>query len=425
MTAHTLANQDAFLKDIYTDEKILEQSFGDNPWLAFVQKKRGVTAGGRRYVQPVEFANPSGAGADYGFAMTDNTTSQYQDFLLSRMKQYQRIQVNNELLYATEKKSDAFVQALKEFDRGIRSLGEKIGRRLYRTQGGALGQLSIASTATTTLSFTDNAAVFNFTINQVLQFSTTDGSGSLLDGGDTTTVTAIDHEAGTVTIADTLGTKISGITTSSYVFQRGDYNACISGLADWLPGDTSTRATLLAASFNNITRSTSPVQLGGVYLDGRTVGDLDAVIIKLTAKITKYGGTTSHIFANPESLADLELVSTSKVRILSDVTGEVRSSDTGNLIVGFAGYKALCGGRLVMIYPDRNCPSNRLYALQGDTWTLWHTGEWINWTGEMATGLRLRPSENEDSVEARLGAYQNLGCSAPGWNGVAQLNASS
>lgn len=424
MTAFTLANQDAFLKDVYTDEKILEQSFGDNPFLGFVQKSRGKTAGGRRYIQPVEYANPQGAGADYGFAMTDSSVSKYLDFILSRMKQYQRIQINNELLYATEKKSDAFIQALKEFDRGFKSLGEKIGRRLYRTQGGSLGQLSITSTNTTTLSFGDNAACFNFTVDQILQFSTTDGSGSLLASGATTQVTAVDEEAGTVTIADNLGVKIAGITTTSFVFQRGDYNACLSGLADWLPGDTSTRAASLAAAFNNITRSVSPVRLGGVYLDGRSIGDLDAVIIKLVSKITKYGGKTTHLFANPESLADLEILSNSKVRILEDVTTNIQGPN-GDVVIGFSGYKALCGGRAVEIYPDRNCPSNRLYALQLDTWTLWHTGEWINWTGEAATGMRLRPSENEDSVEARLGSYQNLGCSAPGWNGVAQLNASS
>lgn len=424
MTAFTIANQDAFLKDVYTDAKILEQSFGDNPFLGFVQKSRGKTAGGRRYIQPVEYANPSGAGADYGFAMTDSTVSKYLDFILSRMKQYQRIQINNELLYATEKKSDAFVQALKEFDRGFKSLGEKIGRRLYRTQGGALGQLALTTTNTTTLLFSDNAACFNFTVDQVLQFSITDGSGSLLDSGDTTTVTAVDEESGTVTIADNLGTKIAGITTTSYVFQRGDYNACLSGLADWLPGDSSTRATLLAAAFNNITRSVNPVRLGGVYLDGRTVGDLDAVIIKLVAKIVKYGGKTSHIFANPESISDLEILSNSKIRILREVTTNIEGPN-GDLAIGFNGYVALCGGRKVEIYPDRNCPSNRLYALQLDTWTLWHTGEWINWTGEAATGMRLRPSENEDSVEARLGSYQNLGCSAPGWNGVAQIQASS
>jgi hypothetical protein len=422
VTAFTIANQDAFLKDVYTEEKILEQSFGENPLLGFLQKER-YQAGGRRYIQPVEYANPQGASADYGFAMSDSTTSKYLDFILFRMKQYQRIQINNELLYSTEKKSDAFVKALKEFDRGFKSLGEKIGRRLYRTQGGSIGQLSIASTNTTTLTFTDNASCFNFTVDQILQFSTTDGSGSLLDNGDTTQVTAVDEESGTVTIADNLGTKIASITTSSFVFQRGEYNACLSGLADWLPAGTD-RATLLAASFNNITRNVSPVRLGGVFLDGTAVGDLDAVIIKLVSKITKYGGKTSHIFGNPESLADLEIVSNSKVRILKDITGEVEGPN-GEVVVGFSGYKAICGGRNVEIYPDRNCPSNRLYALQLDTWRIWHTGEWINWTGESATGMRLQPSQNEDSVEARLGSYQNLGCAAPGWNGVARIQASS
>ena len=422
MTAHSLTNQDAFLKDVYTQEKILEQSYGENPLFAFMQKERGVMAGGRRYVQPVEFGNPSGASADYGNAMTDAVVSQYEDFLIPRKKQYQRVQINHELLFATEKKSDSYVSALKEFDRGFKSLGEKIGRRMYRTQGGTIGQLSIASTNTTTLSFTDNAAVFNFHINQVLQFSTTDGTGSLLDSGDTTTVTALDHEAGTVTIADNLGTKIAGITTSSFLFQRGDYNACLAGLEDWLPVDN--RATKLAATFNSVVRSAAPVYLGGVFMDGTSFGGLDEVIIKLTGKIGKYGGKTSHIFANPESLSDLELISNSKMRIVCEMQTNMKS-ESGDLIVGFSGYKALVGGRMVRIYGDRNCPSNRLPALQLDTWTLWHTGELINWLGESYTGNRLQPSQNEDSAEARLGSYQNVGNSAPGWNGIAKINAST
>lgn len=422
MTALTLSNQDAFLKEVYTNEKILEQSFGDNALFAFVQKERQMQAGGRRYIQPIEFGNPGGAAAGFGEAMTDNTISQYQDFIIQRKTQYQRIQINHELRFATEKKSDAFVSAIKEFDRGFRGLGEKIGRRLYRTQGGNIGQLSIGSTNTTVMSFTDNASVFNFQINQVLQFSTTDGTGSLLDGGDTTTVTAIDHEAGTVTVADNLGTKIAGITTSSFVFPRSDYNACLSGLEDWIPVDN--RATKLAAPFNNITRSTAPVYLGGVFMDGTSFGGLDEVIIKLTGKIGKYGGNTSHILANPESLSDLELISNSKMRIVTEMTTNLRS-ENGDLIVGFSGYKAIVGGRTVRIYPDRNCPSTRLHALQLDTWTLWHTGELINWIGEQYTGNRLRPSENEDSAEARLASYQNLGNAAPGWNGSAKINASS
>ncbi len=422
MTSHTTTNQDAFLKDVYTDEKILEQSYGDNPLFAFMRKERGVMAGGRRYVQPVEFGNPGGANAGYATAMTDNTTSLYEDFLIPRKKQYQRVQVDHELLFASEKKSDSYVKALKEFDRGFKSLGEKIGRRVYRTQGGSVGQLALSSTNTTTLVFTDNAAVFNLHINQVLQFSTTDGTGVLLDGGDTTTVVSIDHEAGTAVVADNLQTKITGITTSSFVFPRGDYNGCLAGLEDWIPVDN--RATKLAATFNSVVRAPAAVYLGGIFLDGTTMGGLDEVMIKLSGKAGKYGAQISHCFANPESLSDLELISNSRLKVLGSVQTNMRSED-GDLIVGFSGYRVVVGGREVKVYGDRNCPSNRLHMLQLDTWTLWHTGELINWLGESYTGQRLQPSQNDDAAEARLGSYQNVGCSAPGWNGTAKINPST
>lgn len=422
MTDFTATNQDAILKDVYSDEKVQEQSYGENPFFGFVQKQRGQMAGGRRYIQVVEFGNPGGANADYASAMTDNTTSSYEDFAIPRKFQYQRVKVAHEMLFATEKKSDAWLKALGEFDRGFKSLGEKIGRRLYRTQGGSLGKLSISSATTTTLSFTDNAAVFNFHIGQLLQFAAADGTGSLRDSGDTTTVTAIDHENGTVTIADDLATKIASVGTGDYVFQRGDFNACLAGLEDWLPVDN--RTTKLAASFNSVTRSAAPVYLGGVYMDGTSFGALDEVLIKLSGKVGKYGGKPDYAFANPESLSDLELVTNSRVRIMGALDTKVMSSN-GEVIVGFQGYRVLCGGRAVDIYGDRNCPSNRFNLLQLNTWTLWHTGELINWLGESYTGHRMQPSQNDDSAESRLGAYMNLGCSAPGYNGVAKINPST
>jgi hypothetical protein len=423
VTSHTLANQDAFLKDVYTTDKIAEQSFGENAMYAFLNKERGTMAGGRRYVQPIEFANPGGASAGYADAMANNTTSQYTDFLINRQKQYQRVQVDHELLFATDKKSDAFVKALDEFDRGLRSLGEKVGRRAYRTQGGSLGKLALTAVATTTLTFNDNAAVFNFHIGQVLQFALADGTGGLLASGATTVVTGIDHEAGTVTVADQLDTKITGITVGAFVFAKGDFGLCIAGLEDWLPIDN--RTAKLAASFFSTTRAAAPVYLGGVVMDGTGFGGLDEVVIKLVGKVGKYGGSTSHIFANPESLSDLELISNSKMRIVGELTTNLKSDTTGEVLVGFSGYKAIIGGRTVKIYPDRNCPSNRLYALQLNTWTLWHTGELVNWLGEDYTGHKLQPSQDSDAAEARLGAYQNLGCKAPGWNGVAKINPSN
>ncbi len=422
MTSHTISNQDAFLKDVYTTEKIYEQSFGDNPLFAMMKKDHGVMAGGRRYVQPVEFANPSGASSTYADAMTDNTASLYEDFLINRKKQYQRVQVDHELLFATAKKSDAYVNSLKEFDRGFKSFGEKVGRRLYRTQGGSAGKLAIASTNTTTLTFSDNAAIFNFFPGMVLQFAAADGSGSLRDSGDTTTVVSVDHESSppSLVIADNLGTKIASVGTTDYVFPRGDFNLALAGLEDWLPVDD--RSTKLAASFNSVTRSQAPVYLGGVYVDGTSYNGLDEVFIKSTARAGKYGGKTSHIFANPEALSDLELISNSKVRILAELNTTMRG-ENGDVIVGFNGYKVLCGGRAVKVYADRNCPGTRVWGLQLDTFTLWHTGELINWLGESYTGNKMKPSENDDAAEARLGAYMNVGCSAPGYNWVSKITA--
>lgn len=419
MASHTLSNQDAVLKDYYTDDKIKEQSYGENPFFAFVKKERGQMAGGRRYVQPVEFAHPGGSSANYAKAMTNGTTSQYEDFLIARKKQYQRVQVDHELMFATQSQRESFRKALDEFDRGMKGLGEKIGRRLYRTQGGALAKMANSSVAVAVITLADKASSFNFHIGQTLTFAAADGTGSEWDSGDTTTVTAVDNENGLITVADTLNVKITGITTTSYVFAEGDFGQCLSGLEDWLPVDD--RSTKLAASFHSVTRSAAPDYLGGIYMDGTSMGGLDEVIIKLVGKIGKYGGQTSHIFANPESLSDLELISNSKMRIVAEVNSKI-IGDNGDVLVGFTGYRAIVGGRSVKIYGDRNCPSNRLYALQLDTWTLWHTGNLVNWLGESYTGSKLQPSQNDDCAEARLGSYQNLGCSAPGWNGVAKIN---
>lgn len=421
-TSHSLANQDAILKDYYTDDKMKEMSYGENPFFAFVKKERGVMAGGRRYVQPVEIAHPGNASADFATAMTNGSASKYEDFLIPRKKQYQKVEVDHELLFATQNQREAFQKAMNEFDRGLRGLGEKIGKRLYRTQGGALGQMANATVATNQFALADKAAAFNFHLNQIIVFSDTDGSSSLRDSGDTTTVTAVDIENAIVTCADTLNVKITGIGVSDYVFSQGDYNACLAGLEDWLPVDN--RSTKLAASFNSVTRSEAPDYLGGIYMDGTAMGGLDEVIIKLAGKLGKYGAQTSHVIANPESLSDLELLSNSRMRIMSEINTKV-IGENGDVLVGFSGYRAVVAGRTVKIYGDRNCPSTRLYALQLDTWTLWHTGDLVNWLGEQYTGSKLRMSETADSAEARLGSYQNLGCSAPGWNGVAKINAAS
>lgn len=422
-TSHNFTNQNEILKDVYDERTMLEQSYTGNPWMAMIEKEIGKDAGGRRYIQAVEFAHPGGANANYAKSRTNATTSLYKDFIIDRTTQHQFIQVDQSLLLAADQKSETFVKALTQFDRGFKNLGHKVGKRMYRTLGGSLGQLAIASTTTTTLTFTDNAAVFGFYINQKLTFSLTDGGGAgELDAGDTVIVTGIDHLKGTVTINTDLATKIAGVTASSYVFTDGDYGACMNGLEDWLP--VLNRDARLAATFNTVVRADSAVFLGGVFRDGTGAGSTDEVMIKLGGDIGMFGGDITHSFANPQTLTDLQLVAHSKVRIDSTVSVKVKM-ESGELIVGFTGFRATIGDKSVLVMGDSNCPSTRLYHLEMGTWRFWYSGKFINWQGEVFGEMRIKSSRDTNDAEAQVSTYGNVGCSAPGHNGVAELNAAS
>jgi len=421
-TTATTTNQDAVLKDWYTDDKIKEQTFGKNPLLALMRKERAQMAGGRRFIQPVEFGHSRGANSNYAKANTNGTTDQYEDFQIQRKTQYQRIQVAHELMFAMDGGRGSFRKALDVFDRGFKGFGEKLGRRLYRTEGGSVGKLANSTVATTTITWEDKASGFQIMKGDKLTFAAADGTGSERASGASVTVVSVDIQGGTAVVDQTLNVAITGIATTDFVFIDGDFGQCVAGLEGWLPAG-SDRATRLAASFNGVTRSDAPDYLGGIFVDGTSLGGLDEVFIKLVGDVGMFGGETDYILANPRSLSDFELISNSKVRILQDLTINVRGS-TGDVLVGFSGYKVNCGGRVVKVIGDRNCPSNRVYALQLDTWTVYHTGDWINWGGENYTGSRIRPSETSDDAYSVLASYMNVGCSAPGWNGVARIPVS-
>jgi hypothetical protein len=411
---------DAVLKDYYTKDKLLEQSYNDQPWFAMVPK---AMAGGRRWIQPIEYGNPGGASADFATAMTNETSSLYDDFQIVNTKQYQRITVKHDLLLASGKKDEAFQPAFDEFDRGLRSLGEKIGKRLYRTTTGAIGQLSNSTVATTVCTLADKADAFNFYIGQRLKASATAGSAVYTGTG---VVSAVDTEAGTVTLSQNINAAFTAPATTAFLYTEGDAQnggtaVCLAGLEDWLP--VTDRATKLAASFNGVTRSADAVRLGGVYL-AATAMALDEMLIKLVTKTVKHGGKTDTIIMNPETLGELMLLENSKRFMFRDLNMSVKG-EGGSTIVGFSGVSATVGGRNVKIMPDRNCPSNRVYALQLNTWKLWHLGELPAFLGASMGVPILKLAESQDALEARVGGYMNLGCSAPGWNGVAEVTAST
>lgn len=408
--SYTATDHDAVLKDWYTDERIQDLSAYHNPFFGMVKKEM---QGGRKYVQPIDIQLPGGGSASYAKSRTNQTKSLWEAFELTRVTQYQLATVGNHVIRATQNDRAAFLPAFKEFDRAFRACGDKIARQMFRTTGGSIGRISTSTTlAGADIVLTDPADAFNFYVGQLLTSDTVDGGGTETDSGDTLAVTAVDVENGIITVAENIDT-VSGIAHGDYLFTDGDYGACMAGLASWLPVDRS----VLSTPFYGVTRSTHEDKLGGIYLDASAM-QIDEAIIKLVAKVHKHGGMVDRVLGNPETLSDLQLLWNGK-RQMTDVEARVSP------VVGYPGFKVnVPGGGAVEFYSDRNCPSNRLYALQMDTWTLYHAGECpgflLKGLGSAYSGILL-PVADADDWESRIGGYFNLGCSAPGFNGVAKL----
>ena len=68
----------------------------------------------------------------------------------------------------------------------------------------------------------------------------------------------------------------------------------------------------------------------------------------------------------------------------------------------------------IKVIADQNCPGNKIFGLQLDTWKLASIGPVVSTIDE--DGNDILRVYNADQVESRNGFYGNLFCQAPGFN---------
>jgi hypothetical protein len=112
---------------------------------------------------------------------------------------------------------------------------------------------------------------------------------------------------------------------------------------------------------------------------------------------------------NFSNFASLEKALGSKVQYIQHKVGEV----------GFEGMQIHGPKGSIKIIPDQNCPSDLAWMLQMDTWKLYSLGAAPKILD--SDGLKMLREASADAVEVRVGYYAQLGCAAPGFNGVVKL----
>jgi len=390
------------LKTLYPPDKIEKELYKDRPFLAMLPKDENFVGDSSK--ETLMYGNPQNISATFATAQALTSESQYRAFILTRVKKYGFGFVDNETIKASMNDKGAFLRALsEEIDNATDGIAQAIAIDVARDGSGALAQRKSASTDVITLANPESAR--NFEVSMSVSAAAAKSSGSLRVG--TTTVAAVDSVAGTITLTSAAG--ITSFADNDFIFRTGDRNACISGFQSWIPYDD--RATLLAATFFNVTRSANPTRLAGV------TGDLSALPIEQAVSravtlVEAEGGRPDYGFMSFEDFEDLRNALGSKV-YYQEVTTNASQTKYGS--IGFSGIRIHGSNGIVTIMADRTTVPGRLNLMTSKVWKLRSLGPLVDLFD--TDGLPFLRQAAADGVEIRLTSYSNLVCRAPAYNG--------
>jgi hypothetical protein len=378
----------AALKQHYTDEKIENMVYKDNPFLAMISKYEDF--GGENLKLPVKYGIPMGRSATFADAVSNKTASQLKAFLLTRKADYAIASIANETIEASKGNANAFIEAATfEIDGAIESATRSLAISLYGDGSGSIGVVGALATTTAsndTVTLATIQDITNFEVGMQLNFGTATANKK---------IDSINRDTG-VFILD----AASGATTTEAIYVDGDKDNMLTGLGGWLPST----APASTDSFFGVNRSSDSTRLGGIRFDASSL-PLEEGLIGAAARVAREGGKPDVCFVNYSNFADLEKALGSKVSYV-DVKVNPEIGFRGILIHGPRGP--------IKVVPDQNCPNGVAYMLQMDVWKLYSLGKAPKILD--SDGLKFLRESTADAVEARIGYYAQLGCRAPGFN---------
>jgi hypothetical protein len=389
------------LKQHYTNEKVENMVYKDNPLLAMLSKYENF--GGDNLKLPIKYGIPQGRSASFAIAQANKTSSQYKAFLLTRSKDYSLASIDNETIEASRGNSNAFFEAAtSEIDGAIESATRSLAIALYGTGSGVIGQVLTGSTGTT-FTLVNLEDVTNFEVGMELVFSTANGGGSVKSGK--ITVLGVNRDSGVITTdAATAINGGAGHATNDFVFQEGDYDSKIKGIRAWIP-DSAPSAT----PFFGVDRTSDATRLAGIRFNGSSQ-PIEEALISAASRVSREGGRPDYCFMNYSKFAELEKALGSKVQYVDHKV---------NAEIGFRGIKIVGPKGDITVVADQNCPSDRAFMLSLSYWKLYSVGKCPKILD--LDGMKMLRESNADAVEVRIGYYAQLGCRAPGFNANIQL----
>lgn len=396
-------NVSFILKRLYSEKEPENLAARKRVWLSKVPKRQDFT--GQSLTIPVKFGNPQSISTTLPGAQAGVSQTKGIAWVGTRVKRYGDAQIDGESILATGNKAGAFVELLEQEINGtLDEHGRRLSNDLYGQGNGALGVVSAVGGGVITLTNADDGKNFSVGQSIVANPNATGNAGTLRAG--TGVVSNVNEDGAqitytgvitSITAGDTLFNGIQGTAT--------DYDFGFFGLAAHIPL-VAPSATL----FLGVDRTQDVNRLAGWRLS-QPGFSIEENAYQLGMRIMRGGGAP-----------DLGLISpTNFVKLVQGLGTKVEYEGAGGTAgVGFANVVINLPSGPCRMYVDPDCPSDRFYLLQTDSWIVRYLGKGFPHI-IMDDGIdKLRMASN-DAVEVRTRSIAQLFCFAPGWNGVCSV----
>lgn len=401
------------------------------------------TNGGGKYRRlPFAFGTTTGIGTTFSGALASKGPATRGEWQINWVDLYSLLSIDRKAAkLAMGDGPRAFVDLIDdELRLSQKGYAKMLQAYIFGNGGGALGEIeSGAGTATITL--TDRSSLSFFEKGMWIAGSTDDGGIESPQAGligNPQKIGTVNRQTRQLTVASGVWDPIA-FANGNFIFLRESYANAIAGFAGWLPLTPPSSAPWFGVDRTQDDRLFGMIRIGDPAEDST----LTKFIMSLMMDVAMEGGRPDcgicSYKAYTQILKQLDSKgfyvyppnsAKAKAPSMSDMYGqstrEMASYSNGSVsaTAGFSGISIIAHAGQIPFYPSRNCPTNTIYLLQKDTWMLQTVddplGSYLDYGDDDDKFAR---HTQQDAMEARIGNYLNMFCTAPKYNGVGDVTA--
>lgn len=344
MSNDTISSVAYYFKTVF-DTGLADESMRIHPGLDLINKVADFT--GENIVYSIKVGNAqniaSSATGVSGLAAAQavGSKSKGYKFTMYRCRKTGTISFDIEAVKAAKGRNDGSFEDLltDDVDGFVDEFTDRLGFDLYRDSYGARGQRLSISGNTVTFVQPDDAR--NFKLEMVVRAATgADGTGSRVG---TTTVAGVDHDNGTITLAN--AAAIAGFADTDYLYADPEVGNNLEGFELCTPLITPGAGD----SFRTKNRSVMPSLLAGARLNDPG-SNVEENAGRIAVKIQQNGGKCDTLTLNPQRSWEM-------MRRLG--TKVVYQGGGGTAKYGFESAMISTPAGDLQLISDPDCPMNR------------------------------------------------------------------